>query len=329
MKNQILYKGVEKINEIEGIECQVLAEEIRIANTIEHAKIQLEIGQKRIEYYVEAKTQVVPANVVFLMKQLEESKPYMIIAEYITTNAMSLLKKMNIPYADTKGNMFIRNDLFYLHVQTTNRTRAKATNRAFSKTGLKVVYQLLLHPTYLNEPYRFIGEKANVTIDTVGKVISGLLKDRHVYRVDNKKYQYTDRKKLFQTWATEFNKNLRPKLNKRRFAWLDEKCNWKELELPQGSYWGGAAAAEKLSNYLIADKFIIYSDMLFQQMLKALRIVPDNNGRIEVIEKFWTNNSANDVVHPILIYTDLVNEVDPRNIETANKIFDEYIENQL
>ncbi len=331
MRGQILNEVVEKINDIDGVQCQILAQETHLVNTRVDAKIQIAFGQRTIDYNVETKTQIVPATVAFIMKQIEELKPYMVVAEYITRNAMDLLKEKNIPYADTSGNIFIRDEMVYIYVQTTraNRTKLKMTNRAFSKTGLKVVYQFLLRPNYLNKPYRFIGEKADVTIDTVGKVLKGLLKDRHIYQVDKKEYQYTDRKKLFQTWVTEFNMNLRPKLNKRKFTWLDKNRNWKDVELPQGTYWGGAAAAEKLTNYLIADRYTLYTDMQFQQVLKALRIVPDDNGRIEIIEKFWTNNPDTDTVHPMLIYADLLNDAAPRYLETANNIFDEYIQNEL
>ncbi|TXK94624.1 hypothetical protein BMR05_12400 [Methylococcaceae bacterium HT4] len=52
----------------------------------------------------------------------------------------------------------------------------------------------------------------------------------------------------------------------------------------------------------------------------------DPSGDIEILNTFWdVENEANrtDTVHPILIYADLMASGDPRNIETAQIIYDQ------
>ena|ERR1043166_3489454 len=56
------------------------------------------------------------------------------------------------------------------------------------------------------------------------------------------------------------------------------------------------------------------------------RLVPDQNGNVQVYKKFWKRDEANyDLVPPELIYADLLNTGDPRNIETAQKISDKLL----
>ena len=50
--------------------------------------------------------------------------------------------------------------------------------------------------------------------------------------------------------------------------------------------------------------------------------MPDPQGNIHVYKKFWKITQLNkNIVPPLLIYADLINSGDPRNIEVANKIY--------
>jgi hypothetical protein len=65
-------------------------------------------------------------------------------------------------------------------------------------------------------------------------------------------------------------------------------------------------------------------------LIKRLRIVPDDQGDIDIYKKFWNNNpNENIAVSPVLVYADLVNTGNKRNIETGNRILNEYIQDQL
>lgn len=56
-------------------------------------------------------------------------------------------------------------------------------------------------------------------------------------------------------------------------------------------------------------------------MAKTLRLVPSENGNIEILRKFWKNDSNNSGVAPaLLVYADLINSGFGRNVEIANQI---------
>lgn len=332
MEIEILDIAIEKLNKIKGFECIILRREIQQNKRfVIDAEIEIGYGQYKEKYFVEVKRIIVPEQIPLLLEKVKNNK-FLIIAEYISSGAKELLKLEGIPYIDTAGNMFIQNNWIYIYIQTekTNRNKLKTNTRAFNKAGLKVIYQFLLNPAYINEPYRFIGKKADVTIATVGVVLKSLIKENYLIQVDSRKYMFNDRTKLFEEWVKEYNRNLRPKLKKKRYRWLNKNENWKVLKLPEKTYWGGVNAAEKLTDYLIADKVEIYTGLPFEKVMKALKILPDQSGNITVTETFWENEPSDyDLVDPILAYADLLNDTNPRYLETANKIYREYVQDKL
>lgn len=53
---------------------------------------------------------------------------------------------------------------------------------------------------------------------------------------------------------------------------------------------------------------------------KAIELVPDEKGNVEILEMFWGKETYNGVP-AVLIYADLMGSGNDRNIETANMIF--------
>jgi len=330
MRDEILKIAIEKINALIGIECKVLKEEVRVMDRLIDAEIVIYQGNLEKKYYAEIKKKIVPDNIPRILEQTNNTKDLIFFADYITPTAKEMLRVNNIPYADTAGNMYLRNQNIYILIQTnkTNRNKLKTNTKAFNKAGLKVIYQFLINPEILNKPYRFIGEKAKVTIATVGVVLKDLLKEKYIIQTNDKVYRFQKRENLFTEWVREYNRNLRPKLKKKRYRWLNKNKNWRKVKLPDKTYWGGANAAEKLTEYLIADKIDIYTDLQFEEVMKELKIIPDNQGDITVTEIFWKNQNAQQI-DPILIYADLLNQTNTRYLETANIIYTNYVQNKI
>jgi len=123
---------------------------------------------------------------------------------------------------------------------------------------------------------------------------------------------------------------LRPKLKTKKYTWLNKNKNWRKVKLPKETFWGGANAAELLTEYIIADKVELYTGLPFQDIMKALKIIPDEEGEITLTEIFWKGQEdKSNVIDPMLIYADLLNDPNPRYIETANKIYKENVQDKL
>lgn len=260
----------------------------------------------------------------------------LVISDYIPKALKAHLREINVCYVDAAGNAFITDGKgLYLFIETNqiNRITETESNRAFSKSGLKVVYQILIQKDTINLPYREIAKLSEVSIDTVGKVIKGLLKDQYLIRISDHKYKLKDQERLLQEWITLFNKVLRPKLKQKSFGlrYTGQKLQ-SLLELaPKGSI-GGELGAEYLSKYLIAENAILYTKDSFVDMGKKLDLIPQKNGSIKIMESFWSseNQSQNKTtVDPLLVYADLLDNPNSRNLEAAKKIYNQYVQKTL
>ena len=135
---------------------------------------------------------------------------------------------------------------------------------------------------------------------------------------------------MLDQWVSNYNRNLRPKLRTKRFRWLDKDIDWKEIKLPTGALWAGAYAAEQLTGHIIAENLEIYTRLPFESLMKAIKIIPDNNGDITVTEYFWNDKKeVNSFIESILLYADLLNTHNIRYIETASLIYKNHIHDKL
>lgn len=332
METEVIKIIAQKLNELNGIECYLIDPNIQFKNQLMDAEIVLRHNNFEERYFIEVKKKIVPSDVLRILEQNKDVTKRIYFAEYITPKAKEILRINNVPHVDTAGNIFLNTDNMYIQIQTdeTNRKQLKTHTKAFNKAGLKVIYQFLVNPDYINMPYRFIGDKATVTIATVGTVFKDLLKEKYIIQRSNRDYEFQNREKLFEEWVREYNRNLRPKLKTKRYKWLNKNLTWRNLKLPKETFWGGTNAAELLTNYLIADKMQIYTALEFNEIMKALKIIPDKDGDLIITETFWKNQEEQKLmVDPILVYADLLNDPNPRYMETANKIYKEHVQDNL
>lgn len=68
--------------------------------------------------------------------------------------------------------------------------------------------------------------------------------------------------------------------------------------------------------------------MALNELLIDNRLRKDPTGEVEILERFWKPAEFwkyEDLVHPILIYADLVATGNERNIETGKIIYEQHI----
>jgi hypothetical protein len=104
---------------------------------------------------------------------------------------------------------------------------------------------------------------------------------------------------------------------------------WKALDLTDfQAYWGGEIGAAHLTEYLKPQIVTIYTHKPLGKLLLQNRIRKDPGGDIEILRVFWKfqyNQVYPDMVHPLLIYADLLATGDARNIETAKIIHEQHL----
>lgn len=290
-----------------------------------------------IQFIVETKSTVRTSNQGFVLAQLEEFKnntnrPIVLIAEYISKKATQELKERGINYIDVAGNAYIKYKDLAIFVEGQKSLKKDKTNqsRAFQETGLKILLYLLNKPEHLQDSYRKIAEQADVSIGSVSNVMAELEELNYLLKTNNKRV-LKNTADLLERWVVDFNAVLRPRIFRKRMRFIeqDQSKNWRNLDLhtKKGSIlWGGEPGGALLTESLRPEHFTVFTDLELSEVAKKLRLIPSEEGTVEILQKFWKNDINDSQVAPaLLIYADLINSGYGRNIETAKKI----LENEL
>ena len=261
--------------------------------------------------------------------ELVNGRPHVLVANYISDPAKKYLKEQDINYLDAAGNAYLKVPeqlLIYVETGKSARTAPTPKGRAFTQTGLKVVYQFLTNDT-VNRPYREIGQLAGVSIDTVSKTIKDLLSSGYLIEFTHKVYELNKQEELIDNWVTAFNTVLRPKIKSALFSFgkgltpheLAERC-------PPNTF-AGELAADVLGTNLIGERATLYTDQPFHALAKELDLVPaSKEGAVEIVRQFWNGTSSGRrTVHPLLVYADLRYRPTPRNLEAAALLYETHV----
>ncbi len=307
------------------------------------ATIEIEEAGKRFRFFVEIKAVDRTVALATAKHQLEAyGRHGVLIAPYLTTElAKHCRDKLNLQFIDAAGNAYLRAPGLYVFVRGERPQKLTAapmgTRGAGTATALRVAFVLLCKPELLNAPYREIVAAAGVALGAVGWVFLDLGARGYIVggrRKGNRRWLEPAR--LLDEWATNFPIKLRPKLNPRRFRAPDPGW-WENAHLPEGARWGGEVAAEKLTGYLKPATCTVYLGPekpreALAALAKQHRLRADPQGNIEILDAFWafpTEGIHHDVVPPTLVYADLMATLDPRNLEVAKRIREQYIDHAL
>lgn len=260
-----------------------------------------------------------------------DDKPFIVIAEYIQPAVKEQLRAAGIAYLDIYGNCYIKagGALIWLDNQKTHdEIKTTKPKRVFHKAGLKVIFHFLLNEKLVNAPYRTIAEEADVALGNLNYIIHGLMELRFLAMKNKKEYILINKKELLEKWVEAYGERLKPDLftGNFRFARNIDFDSWRDLQLNYTvALWGGEAAGDIYTNYLRPEKLTLYTNEARGELMKHYRLVPEENGNVAVYKMFWQNKNNEEAVPPILAYADLINTGNPRCIETAKKIYEDYI----
>lgn len=275
--------------------------------------------------------------VINKMQQLATPDAGLLVADYVNPNMAIKLRGAGIQYIDAAGNAYLNQPSAYIHIQgnkpeATTRTK---TGKAFQPAGMKIVYAFLKDCELTNAPYREIAEQAQVALGTVGGVIRDLLEQSILVEdIDGTGRQIADYDQLLDRWVEAYPHKLRDKHRLGTFT-TDNPEWWRGIQ-PDNfqAAWGGEIAAGEYTGYLNAKDAVVYiSKARMTDFLKHARLkkaAPDGKAdlKIDLIEPFWKEGRGTilqGLVHPLIVYADLVATGDPRNLDTAKRLREKYL----
>lgn len=294
--------------------------------------LKIKTADKEFFYLAEIKRHVTKENkLLLLMRKDNLPHPLLLVTRYVNVEMADILAKEGIEFIDTAGNVFINKPPLFIFVKgnkLSETARRVQIGRVFRPAGLKMLYAMLCNPGLEKRTIREIASAAEVAIGTVDWVLKELKALGFLIDMGKQGYKLVQKEKLLERWVNVYPEQLKPKQTLGRYRgahgwWVNKKLD------PFNAQWGAEVAAHKLTKYIQPEIVTIYTTVDYlNRLLIENKLKKDNVGNTEIIERFWNQNIAwehNDLVHPILIYADLLATGNARNIETAKMVYNDHV----
>ena len=329
-EREILQRALEGLQKTANLNAQV-----QYGNYDFDAILRIGLHEMEWNFAVEVKNRVTPATLGVIVQRLRKlPQKGLLVTRYVTPQLADRMREMEIQFIDAVGNAYINDPPLFIFIKgnrALDKDRKKRPTRAFQPTGLQVVFALLCNCNVRleNEPFRYIAQQANAALGTVGWVMRDLKQMGYLVDMGKRGRRLVRRKDLLDRWVATYPEQLRPKKLLGNYMAADIHW-WENKELTNfGAYWGGEVAAAYLTKYLKPRVVTIYTKEPGRLAL-AHRLRKEPNGNVEILKIFWNFEYLRqtplmghvDLVHPILIYADLMATGDARNIETAQIIYE-------
>ncbi len=324
MKDNILSLALENVQENTPLRLDIKEREIAKSDYLYlDAILEVYLSGESIELQAEIRKEIRKHQLPKLYNLAEEFDSFVLIAGKISKNIKEKLKQRNINWIDAAGNVFIRKRNYFIYVDHGGTVDfEKEKDRAFTKTGLKVLFLFLQDESWVQKTYREISYEANVSLGSIGYVVNGLKKRGYLVRQDEKKYQLIRKEELFDQWLSAFENKLNPDLKIGRFEFVhdDLRRNWKDLDLGMKSVWGGEAGAELVTNIIKPKILTLYTMLHKGDIMNKYKLKPTSNGSVEVKKSYWKIRENSKTAPALAIYADLMLSGQERNFKVAEKI---------
>jgi len=295
---------------------------------------------KRQSFNVEARSEIRASNKGIVLSDTEiikkkTKRPVILVARYIAQEIAIELRELGINYIDIAGNAYINEGEIFVLISGQKTQYQQKTNqaRAFQEAGIKLIFNLLNNPENLQLSYRELAEQANISIGSVSNIIQELEGMNFILKTSSNRI-LKNTPDLLNRWIIAYSDILRPRILKKRLRFADKEhsSTWRTLDIQEFDFnnlWGSEPAAALLTRQFSPAKYTIYTDGNWQSISRQLKLIPDENGEIEILQIFWKEKkeNKNKTTPALLVYADLLSSGFERNIQIAKRILNNELQN--
>lgn len=331
IETDILQQALTAFQRETGIHPEFLLEKHLPPGMYLDGKLRLTGNFPTAEFNVEIKTAINEAILGRIAQHvLTNPEDNILVTRYAPPHLAKKMKELHIQFMDTAGNAFVNKPPVFVYTygnKTAERYTEPTLEGLFGIGGIRIIFALLCKPNLENAPYREIATAAGVALGTVAGVMKNLTAQHYLVELVGRGRKLTKKKELTEKWIDAYAIKLHRRQFIGRYTALREQF-WRDVTLdPAKALWGGEVAAFKLTQYLKPEIITLYTHKSVDELVVALKLRKDERGPVELRERFWNFDYPDErnIVPPLLVYADLTAIGDPRTIETAMMIRDEYL----
>lgn len=304
----------------------------RLNQKIGDAVLRLHAHGAKQQFFAEVKRTLTNAALGVALGELDQhGTTRILVTEYVNPNMADRLRRLNVPFIDTAGNVYVNYPPFFAYVKgqaPPKLDKSQRTTRAFQATGLKVLFAFLCKPDLIEANYRHIATVAGVALGTVGWIVTDLKRLGFCFDMGKRGRRLVEKAKLLERWVVTYPEQLRHRLVIGRFTGPDEAW-WRDYPAANfNAFWGGEVAAAKLTHYIRPEKVTVYLREEVEEFVIRNRLKREMVGKVEILKAFWQPEcdwNTEGLAHPLLVYGDLLAAGSERSTEAAGIIYERYL----
>lgn len=253
---------------------------------------------------------------------------WLLAAPHIGAPLGESLTQLGVNFVDRQGNCHLRiGDRFLARVQGKRPPKPPARSKEMRAAGYQVLFALLAQPDLVGASQRDIAAQAGTSRQPVADLLQRLREERALVR-KRRKYSWVDDPdaRLLERWIAGYRSVVRPKLLVGRYrlpvSEPAEVEEWLEARLELVRF-GGTAGAYRLEPHYRGSVTVAHLGPPSKEIRRRLKAVPATDGDLvwmRHIGEASKNGETTDTVHPLLIYSELISDPDPRAVEAADLI---------
>jgi len=273
-----------------------------------------------------------------LRLQREHRLPLLLAARYVPRPTGERLADAGVNFVDRAGNIHLRlgEDHNVLVLGRRDAQPAPIARRP-SPALIQLLFVLLADPASAGWPVRALAEAAGIGRTAAATARQRLLADK-VLRRGRGTYHLVDRKRLADQFVDGYNHILRSHLLIGQFRAPERSPellleHFGRLAARADLAWAvtGGQAAYALQHFYRDDRVPVFTAKLPSELQRELRLVPDRVGPVVLLRAFsnycaWRQVGDVWVAHPWLVYAELLHQGEPRALEAADQLREEYLE---
>ena len=356
-KNPLFQKCIAYLESLPNIKATIQGEPYFSSEVLADGELIIGTSNKTANYVCEIKTGItndiveqVAEYFANLGKRLNGKQRPLLVTRNLSSLVVDQLLARNIEFIDVDGNIYLNSSDIYIAVR--NQILKENPNKSLEITAsaLQIIYFILKDPSIIasDENYWDINRHlvGGITPKTLKNTLEKLKKLDYIKRT-RKGYEIIDYVKLFERWELGYAEILHSKLLMAKFRYIGSR-NFSDIEdklklnaHKRGYLIGGELAASVMTQYLrpVGATLYILKTFNYLQLAVDIGLKPDPDGNIEFHQIFDTQHDLhalndlfperdnfNNLINPLLVHAELVRSGDSRLKETAQLIFDKYIE---
>lgn len=252
-----------------------------------------------------------------------------LLAPYIAPPMARYLASKRVNFLDLAGNCRLVVDDFVVSIEG-KKPLTVTRDRGVRAPGYAVMFALLADPALLAEPVREIARHAGVSKSAVSDIVSRLRDEGFV--IGSRRKALSRRDELLSRLLIGYSDVLRPRLLLGRFRLPKSEPDEVENALADSLGnepdwgWGGVSAARRLQLGYQGPEVTVHVDRRRPELdavLRRLRAIESRDGDLVLLGfpgEIARPKSVNRVVHPLLVYLELMTAASERQREAGTEL---------